>query len=67
MAAGKKGIVISSRPKEYKILPQQNRLKEAAAACGIVKGVSRAELVDKMKHCIPEYFQKLREGEHAKD
>lgn len=62
MAAGKKGIVISTRPRSYNILPQQQKLKDAAAACGIKKGITRQELLDKMVHCVPEYFKKLKEA-----
>jgi hypothetical protein len=63
MPGGKSGFVLGKRPKHYKILPQQTRLQEAAKACKIEKGISRAELVDKMKHCIPDYFRKIKEGE----
>lgn len=63
MSGGKGGFVLSSRPKNYKILPQQQRLREAAEACGIKKGITRAELLDKMHNCIPEYFKKIKDGE----
>jgi hypothetical protein len=57
MAGGKAGFVISVRPHRYPNLPQQNRLKEAAKACGIEKGISRAALVDKMKNCLPQWYR----------
>lgn len=60
MSGGKPGFVLSSRPKRYKTTPQQSRVREAAKACGIEKGITRAELVDKMRKCIPEYFRKQR-------
>jgi hypothetical protein len=60
MAGGKKGFVVGRRPREYKETPQQQRLREASKACGITKGISRAELVDKMKTCIPQYFEDQR-------
>jgi hypothetical protein len=63
MAGGKSGLVVSSRPKRYKTLPQQSRVREANEYCGIKKGISREELVDKMKNCIPEFYRKKRGGE----
>ena len=62
MAGGKGGFVVSQRPGKYKTLPQQNRLKEASAACGIKKGMSREELVTAMKVCIPKFFAEKKEG-----
>ncbi len=62
MAGGKPGFVISVRPSRYKTTEQQKTMREAAKACGIEKGITRRELVDKMVHCIPEYYRKKREG-----
>lgn len=67
MSGGKKGFVLSSRPKHYHELPQQRKLREAAEACEIKKGMTRAELLDKMTHCIPEYFAKEREEDGGHD
>jgi len=66
MPGGKGGLVVSSRPRNYKELPQQKRLREANEACGIRKGISRTELLDKMKNCIPAYYAKLKEQEGKK-
>jgi hypothetical protein len=63
MAGGKPGFVLSSRPRRYKTTPQQKRVSEAAEHCGIKKGITRAELVDAMTNCIPEYFKEVRERE----
>lgn len=63
MSGGKPGFVLSLRPRRYKTTEQQSRIGEAAKACGIEKGITRKELVDKMVHCIPEFFRKKREGE----
>ena len=41
-------------------------MQEASAACEIKKGITRAELVDKMKTCIPEFYRKKKEGAAAK-
>ena len=60
MAGGKPGFVLSIRPRRYKTTPQQQRLREAAEHCGIQKGISRKDLVDKMTHCIPEYYRKIK-------
>jgi hypothetical protein len=57
MPGGKSGFVLGKRPKHYKILPQQTKMQEAAKACNIVKGISRAELVKAMTECIPNYFK----------
>ncbi len=61
MAAGKKGFVLSKRPKTYKLLPQQKRLLEAKDACNIHKGMKREDLVQAMTVCIPEFFAKKKE------
>ncbi len=63
MAGGKPGFVLSLRPRRYKTTKQQNTMREAAESCGIKKGITRKELVDKMVHCLPEYYRKLREGQ----
>jgi hypothetical protein len=63
MSGGKPGFVLSSRPRRYKTTPQQTRVSEAAEACGIKKGITRAELVDKMRNCIPKFFREVRERE----
>ncbi len=60
MSGGKPGFVLSLRPRRYKTTKQQETMREAARACGIEKGITRAELVDKMVHCLPEYFRKQR-------
>ncbi len=62
MSGGKPGFVLSLRPRRYKATPQQSTMIEAAKACGIEKGITRKELIDKMVHCIPEYYRKKREG-----
>jgi len=60
MAGGKPGFVIGLRPKNYKTTSQQSRIKEAAEFCGIKKGMTRAELVDKMRNCLPKYFEEIK-------
>jgi hypothetical protein len=62
MAGGKAGFVLSARPKRYRTTASQSRIAEAAKTCGIAKGISREELVEKMRTCVPEFFRKEREG-----
>ena len=50
------GFVLSSLPKPYPLNSAQKRVKDAAAACGIKKGMSRAALVTAMHTCIPGKF-----------
>ncbi len=50
------GFVISRMPRKYKLNAPQRRVKDAAKACGIKTGMSRADLVTKMRTCIPQQF-----------
>jgi hypothetical protein len=61
MSGGHGGFVLGQRPKRYKTLPQQERMREACEACDIRKGMKRVELVKAMKECLPEYYKKQRE------
>ena len=45
--------------------PQQLLLREANEACGIRKGISRTELVDKLRNCLPEFYRARREAKAA--
>lgn len=63
MAGGKHGLVLSARPKSYKTLPQQKRMKKAAEACNIRKGMTRAELLTAMTTCLPKFFAKEKEND----
>lgn len=49
------------RPKSYTMTDQQHVMREVAEICGIKKGISRDELVDKMINCVPEAWKKLKE------
>jgi hypothetical protein len=49
---GNRGFVLASYPSAYPLTSQQRKVKEAARACGIVKGISRRELRDKMVNCM---------------
>jgi len=52
-----RGYIIKRRPRKYLITPQQRRFIEALEFCGIKRGISKAELMVKMKNCIPQYFK----------
>jgi len=34
---------------------------EANAYCGIEKGISKTEMMEKMKNCIPQFFKEVKE------
>lgn len=50
------GLVLASFPKDYPLNSAQKKVKEAAKACGIHKGMSRSALVTAMTQCIPSKF-----------
>lgn len=50
------GFVVSSFPKPYPMNAPQKKVKAAAQACGLKKGMSRGDLVQKMRSCIPGQF-----------
>lgn len=52
------GFVVASLPKSYPMNAPQKRVAAAAIACGIKKGISRGDLVNKMRTCIPGQFGK---------
>jgi hypothetical protein len=50
------GYVIASYPRPYPLTSQQKKVKEVAKTCGIKKGISRHDLVDKMVNCVAGKF-----------
>ena len=62
---------LKRRPKAYPLTEQQENFINALQFCQIKKGMKKAELQDKMKHCIPQFFKDLKEqenvGERAKE
>jgi len=60
-AGGHPGLVLKQRPRRYPATPQQVRFREALQACDIRKGISKAELMEKMVHCIPAFFRRRHE------
>ena len=56
-------VVARHLPRAYPATPQQLLMREASQACGIQKGITRADLMTAMKTCIPEFYRKRREEE----
>ena len=54
--------VLKRRPKLYPCTEQQALFRRALEFCGIQKGVSKRELMEKMRECIPQFFR----SEHEK-
>ncbi len=46
------GMVLSAYPRPYPITSQQKKVRDAAKACDIHKGMKRSDLVDKMVNCM---------------
>jgi len=49
---GNRGAVLAMYPGDYPLTSQQLKVKNAAKACGIKKGMSKADLMNKMKDCM---------------
>lgn len=50
------GYVLAKFPRDYPMTAPQRKIKDAAKTCGIKKGISRGDLVNKMRTCIPGQF-----------
>lgn len=57
-SGGHHGFILHQRPKKYKSTPQQEKFRRALEACGIKRGITKEELMLKMKNCIPQQFRK---------
>jgi hypothetical protein len=62
MSRQKSKIIARKRPKSYPLTEQQMKFRQVIADCGIVKGMSREELIDKMKNCVPAAWAKEKEA-----
>jgi len=51
-------FILKQRPRSYDLTPQQVVFREALAECGIKKGISRHQLVESMRDCIPEFYRR---------
>jgi hypothetical protein len=61
-------VVLRSRPRAYAANPQQVVFKAAVEHCGIKAGISKSELMDRMRNCIPQFYRDLKAlagGENA--
>jgi len=62
-AGRRRGYQLKQRPRQYSATPQQERFVKALRFCGIKKGITKAELMDKMRNCLPEYFRSRRDDD----
>ena len=53
--------MLKRRPRRYPRTPQQQKFLDALEFCGIKKGITKIELMDKMANCIPEYHREYKE------
>ena len=58
-----KVAIVRQRPFPYPLTEQQLLFKRAVKECGIKKGITRDELIEKMITCIPEFFAKIKKGQ----
>lgn len=56
-SGGHKGYSLHTRPRKYRRTKQQQTFADALEFCGIKKGISKRELMEKMRDCIPEYYR----------
>ncbi len=63
---GQPGFSVHKLPSSYGLTSQQKLMKDAAQACGIRKGMTRSELLQKMNTCVPEFFRE-KKGEAMSD
>ena len=55
---GNGGIIISFKPRPYPMTRQQARVRDVAEKCGIKSGMSKADLMNKMKDCVGPAMRK---------
>jgi hypothetical protein len=51
-AGGKKGFIVKYRPDRYPMTDQQKKLRDTVKECGIVKGIKKKELQQRMVDCV---------------
>lgn len=59
-SGGHTGFYLKKRPSKYKRTEQQSLFQQVAQLCGIKVGISKKELQDKMKNCVPKAYKSLR-------
>ena len=55
---GKKGAYFAFKPKSYPLNSQQRKVRDIAHACGIKKGMSKADLQRAMVDCVGPKLRK---------
>jgi hypothetical protein len=65
MTKQKSKVIARKMPQSYPLTEQQLKFRQVIADCGIVKGISREDLIDRMKNCVPEAWKKLREEKES--
>lgn len=58
IVGGNRGHYIAALPRPYPKTRQQRKIAEIADKCGIKKGISKADLQNKMKDCVGPAFGK---------
>jgi hypothetical protein len=61
MTAKKEIFYVRKRPAKYPLTQHQQNLIEASKECGIVKGIKRSELIEKMVNCVPDKYKEVKE------
>jgi hypothetical protein len=56
---GNRGFVLAMPPAPYPLTPQQRKVQRVAEECGIKSGMSKGDLMIKMKDCVGP---KMRKG-----
>ena len=55
---GNGGLVLARRPGPYPLTSQQKKVRDAAAGCGIKKGISKSALQKAMVDCVGPKMRK---------
>lgn len=55
---GNRGYYIAALPRPYPLTPQQRKVREVAATCGISKGISKRDLMTAMKDCVSKRMRR---------
>jgi len=58
MVGGNRGYYIAALPRPYPINAPQRKVRDAAVACGIKKGISKRDLMNAMVDCIKPKLKK---------
>jgi hypothetical protein len=58
--AEKKIFYVRKRPAPHPLSQHQLDLVQASKECGIEKGMSRKDLVEKMRTCVPDKYKEVK-------